>query len=165
MRISQAALALFKRLGLDGVTEYLTQWNDAWQMFALVGGHVEPGESFHHCCVREVEEELDLIADVDFDVGLCALVPKCEYTAMSGSTGVETRYGVELFPAAFLSVQAETKANHNPANRWLTESEIRQLFTADRKPVSVQVETVFKLCGVFPVREGHPGGSADEAHR
>jgi 8-oxo-dGTP pyrophosphatase MutT (NUDIX family) len=149
MRVSEAALALFKRLGVDSTQEYLTQWNDAWQMFALVGGHVEPGESFHQCCVREVEEELYLIADVDFEVGPRPLVPKCVYTAMSGSKGVETRYCVELFPAEFLHVDAEAKVNSDLANRWLTEAEVRRLVTVDNKPVSAQVETVLKLCGVI----------------
>jgi 8-oxo-dGTP pyrophosphatase MutT (NUDIX family) len=149
MRVSEAALALFKRLGVDGIQEYLTQWNVAWQMFALVGGHIEPGESFHRCCVREVEEELHLIGDVDFAVGPRPLMPKCEYTAISGSAGVATRYYVELFPAEFLTPEAEAKVNNNPANLWLTESEIRRLFTTKNKPVSAQVDTVLKMCGVI----------------
>ncbi len=59
MRTSQAALALFSRVNSHGENEYLTQWNKAWQAYSLIGGHVEVGETFRACCVREVVEELE----------------------------------------------------------------------------------------------------------
>src|SRR5438128_10124068 len=68
MRLSEAGLALVRRVGPDGAPEYLVQWNDNWQRFSLPGGHVEPGESFRACCAREVAEELGLSAGTDFRV-------------------------------------------------------------------------------------------------
>jgi len=93
MRTSQAGLALVRRTRPDGATEYLTQWSDTWKRLALVGGHVEPGESFRACCVREVGEELGLADGTDFRVAEGSVTPTCEYRAVSGSAGVETLYG------------------------------------------------------------------------
>jgi 8-oxo-dGTP pyrophosphatase MutT (NUDIX family) len=149
MRISEAGLALFTRIGLGGVTQYLTQWSDTWQMYALVGGHVEPGESFRACCVREVTEELTLTPDVDFRVAIDPVLPVFEYTAMSKAAGVETRYRVELYAAELLTPVAEATVNGNAANRWLTEAEIRQHVSADGQPISTQVETVLQACGII----------------
>ena len=41
MRISEAALALITRINAHGETEYLTQWNEKWQAYSLIGGHRE----------------------------------------------------------------------------------------------------------------------------
>jgi hypothetical protein len=72
-----------------------------------------------------------------------------EYTAFSKAAGVETRYRVELFQVDFLTHEAVVKVDANPANRWLTEAEIRRQTTIDGKPISAQVETVLQLFGVF----------------
>lgn len=58
MRTSQAALAIITRISSLGNPEYLTQWNNAWNAYSLIGGHVEEGETFQQCCIREVAEEL-----------------------------------------------------------------------------------------------------------
>ncbi len=148
IRVSEAALALFQRHGPAGA-EYLTQWNDAWQCYALIGGHVEPGESFRACCVREIAEELELTPDVDFRVAIAPLRPLCEYTALSKAAGVETRYRVELYAAMMLTHAGETRVNANAANRWLTETEIRRHDCAAGKEISIQVETVLEWCGII----------------
>ena len=54
MRFSEAALALITRVNAQGETEYLTQWNEKWQAYSLIGGHHEEGESFRECCIREI---------------------------------------------------------------------------------------------------------------
>jgi len=168
MRVSEAGLALFQRPGPDG-TEYLTQWSDTWQSYALIGGHVEPGESFRACCVREIAEELELTPDVDFRVGVDPLRPLCEYTALSKSAGVESRYRVELYAAELLTRAAETQVNANAANRWLTEVEIRRHVSADGKEISIQVETVLTLCGIIHPKHEHrppdPREAIMSAHR
>ena len=154
MRVSEAGLALIRRVGADGSAEYLTQWSARWARFSLVGGHVEPGESFRECCVREVAEELELVAGVGFRVAPEAVGPVCEYRAVSGSAGVETLYRVQLFATELLTLEAHAKVNADPANRWLTEPEIRRhLTSADRRPVAAQVETVFVKSGVIPKDE------------
>jgi len=118
-------------------------------MFSLVGGHLEAGETFRACCVREVEEELELALGIEFAVAERPIRPEVEYTAMSGGAKVETRYRVELFAVELLTPAALAQVNANPANRWLTAGEIAAGVTADAKPISAQVKTVFILNGVM----------------
>lgn len=66
MKISHAVLALITRINLHGETEYLTQWNNGWQAYSLIGGHVEADDSFRECCDRGVEEELELKYESEF---------------------------------------------------------------------------------------------------
>jgi tetratricopeptide (TPR) repeat protein len=153
MRISEAGLAFFKRTGAGGVTEYLTQWSDTWHAFSLVGGHVEPGESFYQCCVREIEEELALANGDGFRVAPGPLRPRFEYTAVSQSAGVETRYVMEIFAAELLTPEAVAQVEKDSKNRWVTEPEIRRHLTVDGKAVSAQVGTVLILAGVLPGHE------------
>lgn len=154
MRVSEAGLALIRRTGPGGTPEYLTQWNDKWQRFSLIGGHREPGESFRACCAREVTEELELTAGTDFRVAPEPVVPVCEYRALSGSAGVETQYRVALFEVELLTPEAIAKVDADPGNRWVREPEVRRHFTfTDRRAVAAQVETVLTLTGVLPVRE------------
>ena len=40
MRISEAALALITRVNMRGEMEYLTQWNEKWQAYSLIGAHL-----------------------------------------------------------------------------------------------------------------------------
>ncbi len=153
MRISEAGLALFKRTGAGGVTEYLTQWSDTWHAFSLVGGHVEPGESFYQCCVREIEEELALANGDGFRVAPGPLRPRFEYTAVSQRAGVETRYVIEIFASELLTPEAVAQVETASNNRWVTEPEIRRHLTFDGKAVSAQVGTVLILAGVLPAHE------------
>ena len=71
-----------------------------------------------------------------------------EYIAMSGGAKVETLYQVELYAVELLTPEAATKASADPHNRWLTPAEIAAERTADDKPISAQVKTVFALSGV-----------------
>ncbi len=148
MRVSVAGLACIRRAGADG-PEFLTQWSERWGMFSLVGGHVEEGETFRACCVREVVEELELAAGVGFAVAERAIRPEVEYAAMSGGAKVETRYRVELFAVELLTPAAVAVVNANPANRWLTPAEIAAGVTTDGRPISAQVKTVYALSGVM----------------
>ena len=149
MRISEAALALIERQRPDGGAEYLVQWSESWRRFSLVGGHLEPGESFRACCEREVAEELDLTPGVDFRVAASPLRPLQEYVAMSHGAGVETRYRVELYAVSLLTQDAMLKITADPGNRWLNPDEISRMMTADSSPVSEQVRTVLGLFGVL----------------
>ena len=147
MRMSIAGLACIRREGPAG-PEYLTQWSAKWGMFSLVGGHVEAGETFRACCVREIEEELELTLGVGFNVAERPFRPEVEYTAMSGGSKVETRYRVELYAVELLT-PATTQVDANPANRWLTAAEIEAGVTTDGQPISAQVRNVFTLSGVI----------------
>ena len=115
---------------------------------AAAAGHVEAGETFRECCVREIEEELELTVGVGFSIAERPFRPEVEYTAMSGGAKVETRYRVELF-AVELTTAAVARVNAKPANRWLTPAEIAAGTTTDGQPISAQVRTVFTLNGVM----------------
>lgn len=148
MRVSQAGLACVRRVGPDG-PEFLTQWSKKWGMYSLVGGHVEPGETFRECCVREVAEELHLTPGTDYSVSEAPLAPTVEYVAMSGGSNVETQYRMELFAVELLTPEAWATVDANPANRWLTAAEILAERTADDRPISAQVRTNFLRNGVL----------------
>lgn len=146
MRVSEAALALITRVNAQGETEYLTQWNEKWQAYSLIGGHREAGESFRECCIREVEEELGLKRDVDFTVADDPVTPTCEYTAYSHSALEKTRYRVSVFPAQVApGVMHMIDATHG--NRWLNASEIIDRQTSTGRTVSDQIAFTLQLTG------------------
>jgi 8-oxo-dGTP pyrophosphatase MutT (NUDIX family) len=106
MRISEAALALISRVDSRGETAYLTQWNNGWQSYSLIGGYAEAGGAILECCVRELEEEVELPLEVEFQVEDKALSAMLEYVAISETAGVFSRYQVELFSTQLLTVKA-----------------------------------------------------------
>ena len=118
-------------------------------MYSLVGGHVEPGESFRDCCIREIMEELELTPDADFRVAESPIVPTCEYTAVSGSAGVPTLYSADIYAVHILNIEASMKIDANQVNRWLNAGEIAKLSTSDGRLISDQVRTLFTMCGVM----------------
>ena len=149
MRVSEAGLALITRPRVGQGLEYLTQWNDRWGMFSLIGGRIEAGETFRQCCEREVAEELGLTPGTDFAVAAEPVRSPREYTAVSGSAGVETRYCVGLYVVELLQPAAHVRVAALPTNRWLTDDEVDSLVTDDGRRVSAQVRTVLSL---FEVR-------------
>jgi ADP-ribose pyrophosphatase YjhB (NUDIX family) len=149
MRISAAALALIERVGCGDATEYLTQWNDRWRAFSLIGGHVEPGESFRDCCVREVAEELELAPGVEFEVAPQRLGPRCDYTAYSQSALEATLYEIDLFPTKLLTAAAMAKIDAKTGNRWFSREQIKSGVTRDGHSIAEQVAMVLQLSGVF----------------
>ncbi len=148
MRTSVAALALFRRTGPCGAIEYLSQWNDKWQAFHFIGGHKEPDESFRACCVREVAEELRLAEGGQFRVAAEPLA-RLDYVAFSQGAGVETAYTVEMFDAELLG-DAEQVVEADPANRWLSEADIRARCCRDGRAVSDTMFRQLTLAGLTP---------------
>jgi 8-oxo-dGTP pyrophosphatase MutT (NUDIX family) len=123
-RRSVAACALIRR-HQDGETVWLTQWNQKWGCYHLVGGHKRPDESFRECLVREIGEELGLQED-DGSVSVAAEpAAHLEYTAWSASARQPTLYITELFHVQLSADAAHQKVDHNSLNRWITDSEIR----------------------------------------
>ncbi len=94
MRRSEAAIALIRR-ELGSNTEWLAQWNEAWQAYHFVGGHRRGEESFRECMVRELDEELELRDGADLLVPTAPAL-HLEYTAFSQRAHEETEYVMEL---------------------------------------------------------------------
>jgi 8-oxo-dGTP diphosphatase len=133
-RRSVAAVALIRRPE-QGRTLFLAQWNPKWDAFHLVGGHKHPDESFRACLIREVGEELGLEEISDFIAPIGPLA-RLEFDALSASAGKSTDYTMEVFEVELTGDSALAKVAANPANRWLTEAEIRAGRCADGRPVS-----------------------------
>lgn len=134
MRISEAALALITRVNARCETEYLTQWNEKWQAYSLIGGHRDEGESFRECCMREVEEELGLKRDVDFILAEAPIGPPLQFTGFSRSAQVETKFVFELFQATLLRPIIRFDECH-----WVTCSEAKCGSTTDGREIADQV--------------------------
>jgi 8-oxo-dGTP pyrophosphatase MutT (NUDIX family) len=144
MRTSIAAFALIRRQQ-DGRTQYLARWNENWRRFHFVGGHKDEEESFCQCLVREVQEEMGLCPDRDFQVAAEPLA-HLEYPAFSESAGVQTTYTVELFPVNLL---VPDPALRDDRLRWLSEVEIRTGNCADGQPVSEAMHRVLHHVGLL----------------
>jgi ADP-ribose pyrophosphatase YjhB (NUDIX family) len=139
MRISEAGLALIVRKGMRGENQYLTQWNDKWQAFSLVGGHRKRQESFRDCCIREIEEELGLTRNIDFQLAPPHEGQACEYMAFSQAARVETLYRFQLFVTEILTSEGMQKIDTNVANQWVGQSEIRNQKVSDGRSISDQL--------------------------
>lgn len=96
-RISEAALALITRTNALGHAEYLAQWNNNWDAFSLIGGHVEEGETFRQACLREICEELECSRN-EIDVALYAY-STLRFRENSRAAKLETDYHWQMFTA------------------------------------------------------------------
>lgn len=142
MRTSNAALALITRCNSAGTTEYLTQWNEAWQAFSLVGGHVEEGETFRQACVREMMEELNCAeGDIQAAPYPYATLRFREYSRVAKE---ETDYHWQVFIARASEgvLQALSAAPDECA--WVTADHIHCGRTANDQPIADQVRRVLK---------------------
>jgi tetratricopeptide (TPR) repeat protein len=148
MHPSVAALALFRRAGPGDAVEYLSQWNERWLALHFIGGHKEPGESFRACCVREITEGLHLAEGSQVRVAAEPLA-HLDYVAFSHGAVVETAYTIELFAAALLG-DGEQVVAADPANRWVSEADIRARRCRDGRAVSDMMFRVLTLAGLTP---------------
>jgi isopentenyldiphosphate isomerase len=140
MRISQGSFALIARQS-SGRTELLTQWNERWRAFSLIGGHKTDGESFRTCLSREVSEELGLTEGKEFKASNEPIL-HAEYTAWSASAKSVTAYTHEVFQVELVGAKTAAIVNTTPQNRWLTEDEILAGMTHDGWPVSPTVKRI-----------------------
>jgi hypothetical protein len=147
MRESVAAMALIRRASPHG-TQWLTQWNDRWEAFHLIGGTRED-ETFRRCCAREVAEELDLEEGAGFRVA-DEPAAQLEYVACSRSARVETKYVVELFDVELLGDAADA-VTRDPANRWVGADEIVAQRCHDGKRVSETTQALLRMAGLLDV--------------
>ncbi len=147
MRRSIAALALIRREE-NGRPRWLAQWNPNWKAYSFVGGHKRAEESFRECMVREIGEELGLEEGTDF-VMAGAPAAHLEYNAWSHGAREETTYTMELFDVQ-LEPSARAAIEANPANRWLSEDEVRTGRSADGRPVSETVSLILTKAQILP---------------
>lgn len=152
MRKSIASVALIVRRQTE--SEWLLQWNAAWNCFNLIGGHKREDESFRDCLIREIDEELHLHVARDYRI---AAKPQLElgYLAFSKRAQCETQYEVLVYPVD-LEVSAERQAMLEQAeenNRWVSESEIDSGKTRDGATISDMTARVLRA--VRAQREGN----------
>ena len=133
-RISKAALAWITE---DG--KVLAQWNRKWQVFSLIGGHVESGESFREACVREICEEIECEESaVTLTDTACT---ELQFEALSRSAGIQTDYHWRVFEA---NVSKGILRKLPSSCRWLTLDEIEAGATTNGESVAKQVQQVLK---------------------
>ena len=138
MRTSQAALAFITRVNSSGQTEYLTQWNDGWQAYSLIGGHVETGETFRQCCQREIDEEL-LCTASDYE-----LAPYPYATLRFPEFSKAAREMTDYHWQVFLARLSDDLLGRLPDDcQWVTADHIRGGRASD-KPIADQVRRVLK---------------------
>jgi 8-oxo-dGTP pyrophosphatase MutT (NUDIX family) len=140
MRESIAAVALICREDSSQM-RWLAQWNPKWRSFNFISGHKRPDESFQECLLREVEEELGLQRDIDFNADAHP-VAQLDFVAWSESARAETRYRMELFDVHLTSEAVWSRVLVGPETRLVTEAEIASRRTADGRRVS---ETMQRL--------------------
>jgi 8-oxo-dGTP pyrophosphatase MutT (NUDIX family) len=148
MRRSEAAVAVIRRIN-EGATLWLAQWNPKWERFHFVSGHRRPEETFRECLVRELGEELGLREGEGYTVSTLPPVPVA-FSAWSVSAGADTSYAMELFDVE-LTPAAEARTSADPANRWLSEAEIRDGRAGDGRPISA---TMVRLLDEHRLRRG-----------
>jgi 8-oxo-dGTP pyrophosphatase MutT (NUDIX family) len=155
MRQSEGSLAYIERRRGDRI-EVLTQWNEGWQAYSLVGGHRRPSESSRGCLAREVAEELGLGEGGQFSAGESPLA-RLDYVARSESVGVETGYTLEVYRVELSSPDVESHVSASPENRWVAADEVGAGRTSDGGRISPTVARVLaRLAG-----PGLEGGSPD----
>ena len=147
MRESIAAVALISREEAREL-RWLAQWNPKWRSFNFISGHKRPDESFYECVLREVEEELGLRRDSDFQTDSMP-VAQLEFTAWSESARAETHYRMELFDV-HLTDAVWSRVLIGPETRLVTEAEIAQRRTTDGRRVS---ETMQRLLDALSARK------------
>lgn len=133
MRHVSAAFAWIERETPAG-PQWLAQWNRKWQAFNLIGGHVEPGETFRECLVREMIEELGIAAN-QFSVAPDRLA-RIEFEAFSMPAQEVTAYQMVVFRATILSEVAYQRIVGHPDNRWLSRDELTAARTNDGREIS-----------------------------
>jgi 8-oxo-dGTP pyrophosphatase MutT (NUDIX family) len=140
LRQSLASVAAITRVEA-GETRWLVQWNEGWDGYFLVGGHKRQDETFFGCIVREIGEELGLPDAKDFNV---PPEPRCclQFIGYSDRLRQPTAYMIEVFDVSIDGKAAQARIDDNPANRWVSEDEIRAGRAEDGRTISPTMEKV-----------------------
>lgn len=144
MRTSRAALALITRLDASKQTQYLTEWSDSWHAYSLIGGHVEPGETFRQCCHREICEELECDPK-DFKLQSSPL-KGLRFQEFSKAAGVDTHYHWEIFTA---TPNKELLSRLPKSCQWVYAGEVFAGKTTAGQPIAAQVRRVLTALDII----------------
>ncbi|MBF0686862.1 MAG: NUDIX domain-containing protein [Cellulomonas sp.] len=111
-----AAYVVLRRSDADGDAVLLqrrtgTGYMDGW--WAVLAGHVEPGESVHEAAVREAAEESGVVVEVDALRPLTAL-----HRFQRGGPQVEQRVDVFFEVTAWTGEPALREPDRTSAMRW-----------------------------------------------
>lgn len=141
-RSSSASLAVISRTQ-GHKKEWLTQWNEKWQRYFLVGGHTHTPEIPEQTMRRELEQELGLDQHVHYE-----LYPRksLSYEAWSTGSWQMTQYDVAVFDVE-LKPPAMPKIEADAANRWVRADEILSECCDDGKLVSSTTRMVLSRLG------------------
>jgi ADP-ribose pyrophosphatase YjhB (NUDIX family) len=127
-RTSEASVAVFRR-EQKGQRQWLTQWNENWQRYHLVGGRRQGSEEAQQkretaaeCLERELKEKLGLKVEADYSYQP-AQPPQLTYPDWSTATWEETDYRIWTFQAA-LTTAGQKKVDAQAGNRWVTRDEV-----------------------------------------
>ena len=140
MRESRGALARIARQH-DGETQWFVRWNRKWESFALIGGHVESGETYRECLLREIEEEIGL-NEPDVAASEHATT-ELSYAAFSKRAKAETQYTLLLFDVDIAVATTARLVAEDERLRWVSLSEIHAEKTQDGKGISDVVKRFY----------------------
>lgn len=137
-RVSEGAFALMTARDAAGDVRLLLQYNDGWQAFTFVGGHVDPEDvgRFERTAAREVQEETGIVPGIDFSLArLHAGV--MEAVAFSRSAGVWTQYRHAFFLLVLHKTSwADVDFWQGDCYRWVGIAELQRGATADGATIS-----------------------------
>lgn len=156
-QVQKASFALIVT-EFNGEHCYLLQWNDKWQCYNFIGGKVdvakEDGEDFSRTMRREIAEEIGIGSAehilIDREI---KRIQMCQYSQREKRF---KKYQFALFEIRLFPDLPADPAAIQHALRWLstrhtnvyvTREEIKNLQTAEGKPVSKTVRRILKEVG------------------
>lgn len=100
MEISKSSLVLFRFLSHGNIYQ-LFRKNERWADWSLIGGKLDPNESWEEAAIREISEEVPEISSRHYTLSPLFQHPVHSGPTISRSTGKPTSYNFQFFVARF----------------------------------------------------------------